>query len=593
MRAGGAGRWDALAALHGRRPADLAVVGGRVVDVHTGAVRDGGVAIVGDRIAATGAVDRLIGDETEVLDADGGFVIPGLIDTHAHQYHSNLSPTEYARLCLRRGTTTVAEAFYGQGQVGGAGAVRFSLGELRATPVGVLFQVPILAYLQNVELGLPATPNAPTEEELLEMLEWGCVGLEEPPYIPFKERDPGIERLAGEALRRGQVIMGHGAGLDDAELIAYAAMGITADHECISAEEALTRIEAGMMVSMRECAIAHDQAEVQRAITEHGADPARFMFSTDVPDAVTMARTGHVDHQIRLATEAGVEPIAALRMATINAARYFRVDEEVGSLAPGRLADVLVVDDLESFAVREVVAKGRRVIAGGAEVRAPAPPIYPQAYLDTVKPKREVRADDLRVPGPGGERATVRVILGAELLSDERLIEVPCLNGSVSSDPAQDVLKIAMVDRYGRSGEPAIGFVQGYALRRGAIGTTYNPYSNNPMAIGTSDQEIAHALNVVAEMGGGFAVVADGKLLASVPLPLFGLMSDRPVDEVVAGMERLHDVVRDLGCGVERPLHQLAFTAVGGELPRLKLSPQGMFDVQERRLLPAVVSRDQ
>ena len=592
MRASATGRWRVMEALLGRRPADLAITGARVVDVGTGAVTEGGVAVVGELIAATGRIDELIGDDTEVIDAGGALATPGLIDTHAHQYHANLSPTEYGRMCLRRGTTTVAEGFYGQGQIGGAEAVRFSLAELRATPVGVLFQAPILAYLQNVELGLPATPSAPSAADLVEMLDWDCVGLEEPPYIPFKERDPGIERLAAEALARGQVIMGHGAGLDADELRAYAAMGISADHECISAEEAVQRVQAGMMVSLRDCSIAHNQVEVQGAITEHGMDPSLFMFSSDVPDAVTMADDGHVDHQIRLAVEAGIDPIDALRMATINAARYFRVDDSIGSLAPGRFADVLLVDDLQSFGVRTVVAKGLPAVIDGEDAWEPVAPIYPEAYTASVRLNRPVRAEDLRVPAPGGGSATVRVIGGAELLSDERRFDVPCANGSVASDPGQDVLKAAMVDRYGRDEPPAIGFIQGYGLARGAIGTTYNPYSNNPMAIGTSDEEVAHAINVVAEMGGGFAAVAGGEVIASVPLPLFGLLSDRPADEALGQIEALHAAIADLGCTIERPMHQLAFTAVGGELPRLKLSAQGVFDVSERRLLPVLVEAE-
>jgi adenine deaminase len=591
IRAGGEDRWRVLEAVLGRRPADLAVVNARIVDVYLGSVSPGGVAIVGERIARTGDVDSLIGDSTTVLDAGGRFVTPGLIETHAHLYHANLSPTEYARLCLRSGTTTVVEAFYGLAQVSGLEAVRFFLAELRRTPIAVLFQVPILAYLQNIELGLAPTPTGLSESDMLETLDWpDCVGLEEPPYIPFRERDPGIERIAAESLARGLPIMGHGAGLDVEELGAYTAMGITADHECVAAGEAVERIRAGMMVSLRECAISHDQPAVQRAITERAMSSAHFMFSTDVPDAVTMARQGHIDDRIRIAVAGGIDPIAAVQMATVNAARYYRVEESLGSLAPGRLADVLVVEDLDDFVVRDVIAKGERVIAGGEEVALFERPIYPQAFLGSLRIKRPVRAEDLRIAVPDGrDQATVRVIAGAELLSEERHMTVPCPDGHAPADTGQDVLKAAMVDRFGRHEAPALGFIHGYGLKRGAIGTAYNPFTNNPMALGTNDADVAHAINEVAEMQGGFVAVAGGEVLASVPLPLCGLLSDQDADDVVRDLERLYAVVAELGCPIERPFHQLAFTGVAGELPRLKLSDRGMFDVERRQLVSPLV----
>jgi adenine deaminase len=581
-------RWPAFDVLRGKRAADLAIVGGRVLDVHSGEVAPGGVAIAGDRIALAGDVDRLIGDSTKVIDAHGAHLTPGLIETHAHQYHSNLTPTEYARLCLRRGTTTVAEAFYGQGQVGGIAAVRSSLAELRATPLGVLFQAPILAYLQNVELGLDPTPARPSADDLIETLSWeGCVGLEEPPLIPFVERDEGILRLAAEALARGQLIMGHGAGLSAEEVAAYASLGISADHECVTAEGALERIAAGMVVSMRECAISHDQPAVQRAITELGADPRDFMLCTDVPDAVTMSRVGHLDHQIRLAVAAGIEPVDAVRMATINAARWFRVADELGSLSPGRIADVLIVDSLEDFSVRTVVAKGRLVVEDRRDL---LPPVAPAEPVHSARLDRSVRAGDLRIVAPSSNGSvTARAIAGAELLSEERLVALACRDGAVMTEPGADVLKVAMVDRYGRREAPAVGLIQGYGLRRGALGTSYNPYTNNPMAVGVDDAELAHALNAVAEMGGGFVAVAGGEVLGSVELPHYGFLSGRGADDTIAELERLYRLVGELGCRIERPFHQLAFCAVGGELPRLKLSDRGLFDVEARSTVPVLV----
>lgn len=588
----GTQRTELLDALAGAAEPDLAIVGGRVVDVHRKRVFEGGVAVKDGRIIRVGDVESLIGAGTEVIEAGGRYLTPGLIECHAHSYHANLNLTEYANLCLRRGTTAVAESFYGQGQIRGIDAVRFFYDELRRTPLTLLFLVPVLAYLQNLELGLEATPGTVTGDDLFEMLEWeGCVGLEEPPYIPVAERDPVIVRLIEEALRQGKVVMGHAAGLTDEELDGYAAFGITADHEAITAEEAVARVERGMMVSTRETPIARNQRDVQKAITEHGCDPSLFMFCSDVPDAVSFARVGHIDEFIRIAVEGGIDPLDAVAMGSLNTARYYRVDHMVGSLAPGRQADVLIVGDLERFDVQGVVAKGTVVVSEGERVHEFRRPVYPAFLGGTVKLARPIEVEDLALRAPdGAERVTVRAIGAESLLSDERRFELPVSSdGTVEADVEGDVLKVAMWDRYGRWAEPAVAFMQGFQLKRGAIATSYNPFYNNVMALGTNDADMALAANTVAELGGGFVAVADGESLGSVALPLCGLLSDGAADQVVPQLERLYAAVAELGCAIEWPFHNFAFTAVVGELPILKLCDRGLFDVAKREHLATIV----
>lgn len=585
-------RNELLDVLAGTRTADLAVVNGRVVDVHRSLVREpGGIAVRAGHIVKVGDIGELIGPTTEVIDAEGRYVTPGLIESHAHSYHANLNMTEYARICLGRGTTAVAEAFYGQGQIRGREAVRFFYDELRRTPLTVLFLVPVLAYLQNLELGLPSTPGTVTGDDLFEMLDWeGCAGLEEPPYIPVLERDPVITALIEEALARGLVVMGHGAGLNEKELAGYAAYGITADHECLTAEEGVARIENGMMVSFRETPIARNQRDVQRAVTDFGCDPALFMFSSDVPDAVTFMRVGHLDECIRIAVAGGIDPVAAVRMGTINTARYYRVDHRIGSLTPGRQADILIVDELESFAVRTVVAQGTVVVRDGDWVGHLERPTYPEFLKHTVKLARPVEPADLVLHAPeGAETVTVRVIGAESLLSDERHIELAVTDGEIAADVERDVLKVAMFDRYARWEEPALAFMQGFKLKRGAIGTSYNPFFNNIMVLGTNDSDMATAANEVARLGGGFVAVDDGKVVGSVPFPLCGLLSDGTAPEVVDALEAIYATAAEMGCAIEWPFHNFAFTAVVGELPRLKLSDRGLFDVTLRRHLPTVV----
>jgi len=587
---------ELLDALAGVTEADLVVVDGRVVDVHKKEVRDGGIAVKAGRIIRVGDVGSLVGEATEVLDARGRYLTPGLIESHAHSYHANFNLTEYAKLCLRCGTTAVAESFYGQGQIRGKEAVRFFYDELRRTPITLLFVVPVLAYLQNLELGLDATPGTVTGDDLFEMLEWeGCVGLEEPPYIPVAERDPVIVRLIEKALSQGKVVMGHAAGLTTAELDGYAAFGITGDHEQLTAEEAIQRVERGMMVSTRETPIARNQRDVQRALTELGADPAMFMFCSDVPDAVTYATAGHIDEYIRIAIEGGVDPLDAIAMGSCNTARYYRVDHLVGSLAPGRQADILMVGDLERFDVQTVVAKGTVVVDDGERRHRFQRPVYPAFLRGTVGLQRPVAVEDLALRAPAGaSEVTVRAIGAESLLSDERRFTLPvAADGTVGADVERDVLKVAMWDRYGRWAEPAVAFMQGFQLKRGAIATSYNPFYNNVMALGTNDADLALAANTVNELGGAFVAVADGEVLGAVPLPLVGLLSDGDADEVVPQLEKLYaQVAEELGCAIEWPFHNFAFTAVVGELPILKMCDRGLFDVARREHLTTILEED-
>jgi adenine deaminase len=585
------GRVDALEVLLGHREADLAVVNGSVVDVWTGAVRRGGVAVVGSTIVAAGDVAPHIGERTTVLDADGGYLTPGLIETHMHLYESNLNATELARVLLPHGTTALPEAMYGAGQIGGLEAVRFFIEELRRTPITVLLQVPVLGYLQNLELGLPSGPNSLDGDDLRAVQRWpGCVGLEEPPFIPMAEKDPVVRDLMARALDTGQVVMGHGAGLDGRELEAYAAMGVTADHEAVTAEEALARIRAGMMVSMRESCVARNQVELQKAITEHGASTHHFMFCADVLDPVEAARVGHIDQSIRLAVQGGVDPVAAVQMATVNAARYYRVDHLLGSLAPGRQADIVIVDDLAAFGVRSVVAKGELVVADGEVVAPVQRPLYPAFLKDTVRLHRPADSATFAVAAPDGATDVMaRVIGGDNLVSDERHLRLPVVDGCVTCDIDQDVIKLAMLDRHGADAPAAVAFLQGYGIWRGAIGTTYNPMYHNVLVAGVDDDALATAANVLAEMGGGFVAV-DGDEVVAVRLELCGLMSDRPAAEFIPAMERLYEKARELGCSMQSPFHNLAFTAVCGELPFLKLAHDGLFDVQQRRRLPTLVA---
>lgn len=325
-------RRDCIDVAMGRTPADMAIVNGKLVNVLTAEIYDAGVAIKGDRIAAVGDINYTIGSSTEVVDAKGQYLTPGLIETHYHMYESYLTSTQLARAVLSRGTTAMPEAFYGIGIVGGVRAIKFFYDEFLKTPCRILFQVPILAYLQNDELGIPRTKCAPTMVDLKAMLDWdACVGLEEPPAIPIVEKDPEMLDLFETVLAKKKAITGHGTQLRGRELQAYVAMGAASDHETVLVDEAIEKVRLGLSISVREGTQMTDLRSLVRCITEHKMDARYFNMCNDIASPRKLAYVGHLDENIRLAINCGVSPMTAIQMATLNAAELLRVDQDLWS----------------------------------------------------------------------------------------------------------------------------------------------------------------------------------------------------------------------------------------------------------------------
>jgi len=584
-------RRDCIDVAMGRTPADLAIINGRLVNVITAEIYDAGVAVKGDRIAAVGDINYTIGPNTQVIDAKGQYITPGLIETHYHMYESYLTSTQLARAVLPCGTTSMPEAFYGIGIVGGTKAVKFFYDELLNTPCRLLFQVPILAYLQNDELGIPKTKCAPTIEDLHDMLDWeACVGLEEPPAIPIYEKDPEMLGLFEAVLARKKAITGHGTQLRGRELQAYVIMGAASDHETVLVDEAIEKVRLGLSISVREGTQMTDLRTLIKCLTEHKMDARYFNMCNDIAAPRKLATEGNLDQNIRLAISCGVNPITAIQMATLNAAELLRVDQDLGAITPGRFADILLVSDLPSFNVTMTIAGGKVVAKDGKMVVDVVPPKYPQWMYETVKLTRKVTADDFIVRADG-KTATVRTIHSMEgcIISPEKHYELAVKDGEVQPDIEKDVLKIFMVDRFLSGGGIGVGFVDGFKLKRGAIASTYNPVCENILGVGTNDADIALAVNELAAQHGGFIAVADGKVLCRVELPLLGLLSDEPFETVVEKMNKMNKTVQDLGCEYQDPFSTLAFLGVCGETGILKISDTGLYDLSKRSHVSTIV----
>jgi adenine deaminase len=456
----------------GAADADLVIKNGTHVNVHTGERIEEDIAIAGDRIAVVGDAEDTIGAETDVIDADGKHVVPGLIEGHLHSYHSYINGTEFAKLLLEHGTTACADGFYGQAIVGGKRGAEFAKEEVQQTPLKSIFLVPVLANQQMTTVGIPRGETGVSVAEMREMLEWDdCFGLEEPTYEPVVDQDEAYLDLFQETIDQRKVVTGHAALPSDRELSAFIAAGATTDHEMSTADGALQRARRGMSALSRHGTGLPNLLETTRPVTEDRVDSRFFGASGDVRLPGDLQERGCIDLNVRDAISRGVDPITSIQMATINTAEALRVDQELGSIAPGKVADVVLVDDLAEFEIKTVVASGAVVVEEGELTADIEQPEYPEWATDTIDLGKTITPDEFVVEADG-ETATVRTIEipeGAALQTVRGEAELPIEDGAVQPQVEDDIVKVAMLDRLEASGRTGVGFVDGFGLGQGAL----------------------------------------------------------------------------------------------------------------------------
>src|SRR3954470_13537911 len=489
----------------GRAPADLVITGGRLVNVHTRevhdgadvAIKDGRVAMFGGAVATKEGEGAILGDpghtrgpSTEVLDAGGAYLVPGLIDTHMHVESAMVTVARFAEAVLPHGTTTVLIDNHEIANVLGLDGIRWMLEEGRGLPLKVLLAVP------SCVPALPGFEDAGAvldADDIREALTWdGVAALGEMMNMPgVYGSDDGTHEMIGAVLDAGLPVTGHWSlhGWDDHRLPAYACAGVDSDHETVFCADALAKLRAGMWVMFREGSAWHDVAECVRALTEHGVDSRHALIVTDDMHPGTLASTGHLNHAVRTAIEAGLDPLLAIQLATVNAAEYLGRRQDLGSIAPGRCADVLFVEDLRELRPHLVLADGKRVPDSELEQLAP-----PASFRETVRLKRALTADDLRIAA-AGDVATVRAIgmVPGELATESRVVAAPVVDGAVPAAPDLDLAKAASIERHGGGGTIGLGFVQGLGLKRGAVATTVAHDNHNLFVVGTNDADMLPA----------------------------------------------------------------------------------------------------
>jgi adenine deaminase len=563
---------DFVKTARGDEPADLLLVNCRLVNVFNGKVEETGLAISGDRIIGWGDYQA-----RETLDLGGRFVAPGFIDGHIHVESSMVNLREYNRAVVPRGTTTIVTDYHEIANVLGREGILYMIAAEAGLPLEVLVMLPSC---------VPATPmeTAGAElgpddlKELLSLPE--VIGLGEMMNFPGVVNGFAdvLAKIAGVGRRP---VDGHAPGLSGPALNAYCGAGISSDHECVTSEEAREKLARGMYVMMREGSTARNLAALLPAATPEAS--RRCLLVSDDRHPADLLQEGHIDAILRKAVNLGLDPLTALRMATLNTVERFGL-EKLGALAPGYQADLVVLEDLESFRAVKVMKRGRWVAEDGALLQQdlPAPP--PLRSTVTV-------AWD-RIPGIGvkAEGGSMRVIglVPDQIVTDDLTEEAKVEDGLAVADPARDILKMCVFERHRGTGNVGIGFIKGFGLKRGALASTVAHDSHNIVVVGVSDEEIITAVRAIESLGGGQVVVEGVNIIAGLPLPIAGLMSDKPLKEVAEGVERLKEAARSLGCGVAEPFMALSFMALP-VIPSLKLTDKGLFDVNTFAHVPLFV----
>ena len=559
-----------ISVAKGELPADLVLTNARVVNVFTGEVETGNVAIYQDRIAGVGRYHQA----KQVLDLEDRYLAPGLINGHTHLESSMLDIGQYARAVVPRGTSAIVTDLHEIANVCGLEGIRYVLTCARRLPIELFLMAPSCVPATHLE-----TSGASLEpEDIRQILRWKeCIGLGE--VMNF----PGV--LGGDAsvlskinFARGKVVDGHAPGVSGKNLTAYIAAGIYSDHESVSLEEAREKLSQGMYVMIREGSSEKNLEALLPLVTDKTYK--RCMLVVDDRSCVDLLGDGDIDAVVRKAIRSGLDPVRAIQLATINTAEYFRLDR-LGAVAPGYLANLMVIGELSSLKIDMVFHRGRLVARDGEPLFSVSQ-ASGGGLINTVNIKPfDLEALKLKA---WGETQPVIAIVPGQIITRKRMEKVKVTDGVVMADTGRDILKLVVVERHQATGNIGLGLVTGFGLKRGALASSVAHDSHNIVAIGTNDEDIFNAVKEIERLHGGLVVAAGGKVLASLALPIAGLLSDEPLEVVVDKLDKLEQLAGDLGTRLKSPFATLSFLALP-VIPELRLTDLGLVDVNEFRLI--------
>ncbi len=581
---------EMLAVARGDAPADLALTNARVVNVFSGEIIAGSVLVHERRIAAVLPTGESF-MAAQTVDCGGSFVAPGFIDAHMHVESTMMPPSEFVRLAVPHGTTGVVLDPHEIANVLGIAGIRAIMENSRGLPLNCMFALSSCVpscHLETSGARLEAADLAPLFDDER------VVALAEMMNFPgVVHADAGVLAKVNLGLAR-RMVDGHAPGLSGRGLQAYAAAGISSDHECTRIEEAREKLCAGIRIFIRQGSAARNLEALLPLITD--ATRSRFCFCTDDRHPADLKDEGHIDHVVRLAITGGLDPVAAIAIGSFNAAQHYR-QRDRGAVAPGYFADLIVFDGLKKIQPRQVYFEGTLVAENGKYLGPSSNPSDAAKKFppSAVRLPSTLSETSFRIHSPlptphSPALPRIRVIgMDPHQLVTEHLILEPKVEGGVIvADLARDILKMAVIERHRGSGNIGLGFVKGFGLKRGAIASTVGHDAHNLAVVGTNDADMLAAARALAQAGGGQCAVEGGRVLALLPLPIAGLMSDQSAETLIRQQHALHEATKALGCPHADPFMPLSFMPLP-VIPKLKLSDLGLVDVERFEVVGLVV----
>ena len=578
-----------IRAGRGKIPSHKVIKGGQLVNVMSSEVYPADIAVYDDMIVAVGDVSDYIGPETEIIDATGFYLTPGMIDGHIHSECSKLSITSYAKAVVPRGTTSMISGLDEYISVSGLEGLKEVLEEVKKSPLKVFWGAP---YKTPYTIPQSTVAYNFTKETHKEVQQWPeCFGVWETVREFLQEEDEDTLGAIAEAAKNRLPVFGCAPMAMGNDLNGYLCGGVRLDHESYTHEEVVEKMRKGMHMLIRESCVTHFLAENIRAVTEvNPAFARRVSFCTDDVIASDILEEGHLDNVVRLAIKAGVEPMTAIQMATINSAEAYRIDHLVGSICPGRIADILFVDGMESFNVKKVMTNGKMVAENHKityDLKAPARSSILKGEL---KCKLTTKEDfEYKVPIQNGEADVLAMDVKGPFVRKRRDVVLQIKDGIVLPDTEQDVAMVSVLERFGRNGNKSLAFCSGWKLKKGAMASSAAPDDNDIVVMGVNAEDMSIAVNHLIKNGGGQVVVADGEILEFLPLPVGGIVSDEEPEVIAAHEKKIDVAARSLGSDLPNPMMYMFFLPITA-IPDYAITDVGPVDYCNLTIFDPILS---
>ncbi len=568
----------------GQEKADLVVVNAKLVNVYTGElVNDCTISIKGKWIAYVGKDQQhTIGSKTKVVDARGKTVIPGLIDGHTHLAWLS-TPGEFLKYAMKGGTTTIVTETLEPFSVAGYEGIIDFLESLNNQPLKILATAPVMISISNAARGI-------SEEALQKLLARNdIIGLGESYWQAVLQDPDEILPLFEQTLLAGKTLEGHSAGASEKKLSAYIANGITSCHEPINADQVLQRLRLGLHIMAREGAVRKDLAEIVK-ITKQGIDLRRLILVSDSISPQDLMENGYMESIVQKAIDCGFEPITAIQMTTLNVAEHFSIDDYIGGIAPGRYADLVIIPDIATIDAQVVISNGRIIVQNGNILIPPRKHSFSKKSLNTINLPRDLEPSDFIIRAPGNtDNVHIRVIsMITDLVTSEKEMKWPVADGRLSVDLAKDIVKIAAIDRTHNPGKLFVGLIQGFGLQSGAIACSAAWDTSDIVVVGAEDTDMAFAVNRIRKLQGGAVVCDHEKILSELPLAVFGIVSDLPLETIDRQFKGVAKAAKDLGVPFPEPMLSL-ITLTGAAIPYLKIWEEGLVNLKNGKTLSLFV----